>query len=53
MTIRACFAILCRVAPALAWGQQANVNLEYNPQKHTENLSPFSAPFDSPAFSGL
>ena len=28
--------------------QQANVNLEYNPQKNTEGLTPFSAPLNSP-----
>ncbi len=32
--------------PVLA--QQANVNLDYNPQKNTENLVPFSAPLNSP-----
>lgn len=35
------------VAP-LAWSQQANVNLDWNPQKNTENLTPFSAPLNSP-----
>ena len=34
--------------PIFAWGQQANVNLDYNLQKNTENLVPFSAPFNSP-----
>ena len=34
--------------PALAWAQQANVNLDHNPQKNTENLVPFSAPLNSP-----
>lgn len=29
-------------------GQQANVNLEYNPQKDKEGLIPFSAPLNSP-----
>lgn len=28
--------------------QQANVNLDYNPQKNTEGLNPFSAPLNSP-----
>lgn len=28
--------------------QQANVNLDYNPQKDTEGLIPFSAPLNSP-----
>ena len=32
----------------LAWSQQANVNLDWNPQKNTENLTPFSAPLNSP-----
>jgi len=36
------------VVPTLIWGQQANVNLDYNPQKNTENLIPFSAPLNSP-----
>ena len=31
-----------------AWSQQANVNLDWNPQKNTENLVPFSAPQNSP-----
>lgn len=34
--------------PALLLGQQANVNLDYNPQKDTEGLIPFSAPLNSP-----
>jgi enterochelin esterase-like enzyme len=34
--------------PVFVWGQQANVNLDYNPQKNTENLIPFSAPLNSP-----
>lgn len=29
-------------------GQQANVNLDYNPQQDTEGLIPFSAPLNSP-----
>lgn len=28
--------------------QQANVNLDYNPQKNTDGLNPFSAPVNSP-----
>jgi enterochelin esterase-like enzyme len=32
----------------MAYGQQANVNLDYNPQKDTEGLIPFSAPLNSP-----
>jgi len=38
----------CMVVPILAWSQQANVNLDYNPQKNTENLVPFSASLNSP-----
>jgi enterochelin esterase-like enzyme len=33
---------------ATALGQQANVNLDYNPQKNTENLVPFAADLNSP-----
>lgn len=32
----------------LCFGQQANVNLDYNPQKDTEGLIPFSAQVNSP-----
>lgn len=32
----------------LCFGQQANVNLDYNPQKNSEGLIPFSAPLNSP-----
>lgn len=38
----------CLLTPAFAWAQQANVNLDYNPQKNTENLIPFSASLNSP-----
>ncbi len=31
-----------------AYGQQANVNLEHDPQKNKEGLNPFSAPLNSP-----
>lgn len=34
--------------PSFLWAQQANVNLDYNPQKNTEGLIPFSAPINSP-----
>ena len=34
--------------PNLCMGQQANVNLDYNPHKNTEGLNPFSAPLNSP-----
>jgi enterochelin esterase family protein len=48
MTIRISLAITCLLVPALAWAQQASVNLDYNPQKNSENLIPFSAPLNSP-----
>jgi enterochelin esterase-like enzyme len=48
MKYRTYFAALCLLAPALARSQQANVNLDYNPQKNTENLVPFSASLNSP-----
>ncbi len=34
--------------PVICVGQQANVNLDYNPQKNTEGLIPFSARLNSP-----
>lgn len=43
------FAMTCCVAGAVGLSaQQANVNLDYNPQKNTENLIPFSASLISP-----
>jgi len=48
MRIRAYLAAASLLAPALAWTQQANVNLDWNPQKNTENLIPFSATLNSP-----
>lgn len=36
------------VFPLWVQGQQSNVNLDYNPQKNTEGLIPFSAPLNSP-----
>jgi enterochelin esterase family protein len=48
MTLRVYLAIGCLLAPGLARPQQANVNLDYNPQKNTEHLVPFSAPLNSP-----
>ncbi|HNZ72095.1 MAG TPA: alpha/beta hydrolase-fold protein, partial [Prolixibacteraceae bacterium] len=39
---------LLLVAPFCLRAQQANVNLDYNPQKDTEGLIPFSAPLNSP-----
>ncbi|MFC1489864.1 alpha/beta hydrolase-fold protein [Candidatus Latescibacterota bacterium] len=48
MKFRVCIAILCLMIPTIAQAQQANVNLDYNPQKNTENLTPFSARLISP-----
>ncbi|MFC4094928.1 hypothetical protein [Euzebyella saccharophila] len=45
-TIPFAFALL--LGAAFCFGQQANVNLEYNPQKDTEGLTPFSAAVNSP-----
>jgi enterochelin esterase family protein len=43
---------ICTVCASLlaaaAFAQQANVNLDFNPQKNTENLVPFSASLNSP-----
>jgi enterochelin esterase-like enzyme len=48
MKLRICIIVTCMLAPCFSWGQQANINLEYNPQKNKENLIPFSAPLNSP-----
>ena len=40
--------VLLYLSEAISLGQQANVNLDYNPQKDTEGLIPFSAPLNSP-----
>jgi enterochelin esterase family protein len=39
---------LLLIAPTLVRSQQANVNLDFAPQRNTENLTPFSAPLNSP-----
>jgi len=39
------------VFPLFLQAQQANVNLDFNPQKDTEGLIPFSAPLNSPEVS--
>src|SRR5512134_4033978 len=44
----ALFTTLAALVCSTALAQQANVNLDYNPQKNTENLIPFSAPLNSP-----
>ncbi|HLO58441.1 MAG TPA: alpha/beta hydrolase-fold protein [Bacteroidales bacterium] len=47
-----CISITCSMILLFGstWcsGQQANVNLDYNPQKDREGLVPFSAPLNSP-----
>lgn len=48
MRLHAVLATLLVLSPAVVRSQQANVNLDYNPQKNTENLTPFSAPLNSP-----
>lgn len=42
------FFTLPLLIAATAWGQQANVNLDWDPQRNTEGLTPFSAPLNSP-----
>lgn len=39
---------LCLFGSFSAFGQQANVNLDFDPQKDKEGLTPFSAPLNSP-----
>lgn len=41
-------AFFCLLISIEVNGQQANVNLDYNPQENTENLIPFSALIESP-----
>ena len=40
--------VMLSVTSLNTWAQQANVNLDYNPQKDTEGLIPFSASLNSP-----
>ena len=44
----AAFTALAALVCGTAVAQQANVNLDYNPQKNTEDLVPFSASLNSP-----
>jgi enterochelin esterase family protein len=44
LTLGICFILSIKLCVC----QQANVNLDYNPQKNTEGLIPFSAPLNSP-----
>ncbi len=48
MMKRVLFVVLAGFTYSTALAQQANVNLDYNPQKNTEGLVPFSAPLNSP-----
>jgi enterochelin esterase family protein len=48
MNVPAYLVLACLLSPILARPQQANVNLDFNPQKNTEQLIPFSAPLNSP-----
>ena len=41
-------AAVVLLTPALACAQQANVNLDWDPQRNAEGLIPFSAPLNSP-----
>jgi enterochelin esterase-like enzyme len=40
--------LLCLSSSALVWSQQANVNLDFDPHRNKEDLTPFSAPLNSP-----
>jgi enterochelin esterase family protein len=44
----ALITMVASLACGTALAQQANVNLDYNPQKNAENLVPFTAPLNSP-----
>jgi enterochelin esterase family protein len=47
-TARTLVTFACLLLPLTGWSQQANVNLDWNPQKNSENLKPFSAAVNSP-----
>jgi len=40
--------VVFMLVSGISMGQQANVNLDYNPHQNTEGLNPFSAPLNSP-----
>ena len=40
--------LFCAIAAGIAHGQQANVNLDWDPHRNAERLIPFSAPLNSP-----
>ena len=48
LSARAALTVISLLWSGVSWAQQANVNLDYNPQKNTERLIPFSAPLNSP-----
>lgn len=47
-TILLSILVVLFLLPTFLKAQQANVNLDFNPQKDTEGLIPFSAPLNSP-----
>jgi len=46
--LAAFLTVCCLAGVTRLLAQQANVNLDWNPQKNTENLTPFSASHNSP-----
>ncbi len=44
----ACLLLPALLTLTLVYGQQSNVNLDWRPHLNTENLTPFSAPLNSP-----
>src|SRR5205085_9039565 len=44
----ASFLLLAMLTVTTVHGQQSNVNLDWRPHLNTENLTPFSAPINSP-----
>jgi len=47
-TALACFLLPAMFTHTTAQAQQSNVNLDWHPHLNTENLTPFSAPMNSP-----
>jgi len=48
LKLSACLLLPVLLVLSAARGQQANVNLDWSPHLNTENLTPFSAPLNSP-----
>jgi len=48
LSTRASLTVISLLWSGASWAQQANVNLDFHPQKNTERLIPFSAPLNSP-----